>query len=91
MLHLLKHFKLIVDHLFIASNILLEDYLDSNLAIGTVGFSNDAIGTSTECPAKTVPRSVAIIIRNERHVVRRVGGGLLVVAVRLAVQPVHHA
>lgn len=46
-LHLLQHFQLVVDHLLVTADILLQDDLDGDLAIWAVGLADDAIGTST--------------------------------------------
>jgi hypothetical protein len=45
-LHALQHLQLVVYHLLISPHILLQDDLDGNLALGTVGLSDDAI-----CPS----------------------------------------
>jgi hypothetical protein len=44
-LHALKHFQFVVDHLFIAFDVLLQDDLDRDLALRTVGLAHDSIGT----------------------------------------------
>lgn len=53
-LHLLQHFQFVIDHLLIAADILLQDDLDSDLAIRAVGLANDAIGSSTQGLSKLV-------------------------------------
>jgi hypothetical protein len=47
-LHLLQHFQLVVDHLLVAANILLQDDLDRDLAIRAVGLANDSIGSGAQ-------------------------------------------
>ena len=54
MLHSLQHFHLVVYHLLIAPDALLEDNLDRTLALGAICLSNNAICTSAECLAKPV-------------------------------------
>lgn len=56
MLELLQHLQLVVDHLFVTLDIALQDDLDGNLARGTVGLTNDSIGTSTEGSTESVER-----------------------------------
>ena len=53
-LQALKHVELVVDHFLIAFDILLQDDLDSDLALWTVGFSDDSIGSRTECPSEAI-------------------------------------
>lgn len=53
-LHLLQHFQLIVDHLLVTADILLQDDLHRDLALRAVGLSNDTIGSSTQCLSKLV-------------------------------------
>lgn len=53
-LHALQHLELVVDHLLVSAHVLLQDDLDRNLALGTVGFSYDAICASTQCLSKPV-------------------------------------
>jgi hypothetical protein len=44
----LQHRKLVIDHLLVTLDVLLQDDLDGNLASRAVGLTNDSIGTSTE-------------------------------------------
>ena len=53
-LHLLQHFQFIVNHLLVAANILLQDYLDRDLAVWAVGLSNDTISSSAQRLSKLV-------------------------------------
>lgn len=55
-LHPLQHFELIVDHLLIALDILLEDDFHSDLSRWTVCLSHNAICTRAESSAKSVFR-----------------------------------
>ncbi len=43
----LEHVQLVVDHALVALDILLQDDLDSHLARGALGLSDDAIGPRT--------------------------------------------
>ncbi len=54
MLHFLEHLQLVVDHLLIAANVLLQDDLDCYLAVWAFGLSDDAIGSSTQCLSELV-------------------------------------
>ena len=56
-LHALQHLELIVDHLLVSANILLQDDLDRDLALRTVGFPDDTICASTQCLSKAVSGS----------------------------------
>lgn len=58
MMHALEHIKLIIDHLFIALDVLLEYDLDGNLALRTICLSHNAISACTERFAHFIPRSV---------------------------------
>lgn len=44
---LLQHLEFVIDHLLIASDILLQDDLDGDFALGGVGFANDSISART--------------------------------------------
>lgn len=61
-LHALQHLQLVVDHLLVSANILLQDDLDSHLALGAVGFPDDTIGTRTQCLPEAVSRSAADLL-----------------------------
>lgn len=50
----LEHLKFVVNHFLIAANILLQDNLDGDLTVGTVGFANDAIGSGAKGPPELV-------------------------------------
>ena len=54
----LEHVELIVNHLLIALDVLLQDDLDSHLARGAVCLTNYSIGTSAKGPTESVFRSV---------------------------------
>jgi hypothetical protein len=56
-LHALQHLELVIDHLLVSANILLQDDLDGDLALGAVGLSDDAICTSTQRLSEAVSRS----------------------------------
>lgn len=60
MMHSLEHLHFVVDHLFVASNILLQNNLDGAFASWAVSLPHDAIGTSTECFAEAIVRSVSV-------------------------------
>lgn len=62
MLHALQHFQLVVHHLFVSPDILLQDDLDSDLALGAVGFSDNTIRSSAERLSKLVSRSVGALL-----------------------------
>lgn len=47
-LHALQHLQLVVDHLLVPADVLLEDDLDGDLALGAVGLADDAIGSGTQ-------------------------------------------
>ena len=53
-LHALQHLQLIVHHLLVAAHILLQDDLDSDLALGAVSFSDDTVGSGAECLSEAV-------------------------------------
>jgi hypothetical protein len=53
-LHALEHLQLVVHHLLIAPNILLQNDLDGDLALGAVGLPDNAIGAGTQCLAEAV-------------------------------------
>jgi len=54
MMHTLKHLHFIVDHLLVASDIFLEDYLYGAFSLRTICFPYNSICTSTECFAESV-------------------------------------
>lgn len=51
----LEHLKLIVDHVFISANVLLENDLDCDLlAVGGVSLANDTVCACTQCSSEFV-------------------------------------
>lgn len=54
----LQHGKLVIDHLLVALDVLLQDDLDGNLASGAVCFTNDSIGSSTEGASELILGSI---------------------------------
>lgn len=50
----LKKVEFIVHHALITLDILLQDDLDSHLALRGVGLADDAVGTGTQGPAELV-------------------------------------
>jgi hypothetical protein len=57
MLHALEHLHFVVDHLFVALDVLLEDDLDSAFSQRSVSLTDDAICTSAEGLSEAVFRS----------------------------------
>jgi hypothetical protein len=55
----LKHIQLVIHHLLIALDVLLQDDLDGDLARGTLSLADDTIGASAEGSAEPVLGSVA--------------------------------
>jgi hypothetical protein len=53
-LHFLQHFQLVVDHLLVAADILLQDDLDCDLAVRAVSLTDDTISSSAQCLSKLV-------------------------------------
>jgi hypothetical protein len=89
-LEALEHLQFVVDHLVVAFDVLLQDDLDGAFSLGWLCFSDDAVGSSSESPAKLVLGSVVAMSVG----VLWVGGvldELLVIAVGLAVEFVEHA
>lgn len=56
----LQHLQFIVNHLFVALDILLQDDLDGNFLTLKVCFSNDSVGTSTQGSAELVLRFLIV-------------------------------
>lgn len=54
MFHLLEEVKLVVDHLLVALDVLLEDDLDCDLASRALGLADDTIGTGTKRASEMV-------------------------------------
>lgn len=55
----LEHLQLVVDHAFVALDILLQDDLDGDLAGGAIGLPHDTIGAGTEGSSEFILRSIA--------------------------------
>lgn len=89
-LHLLQHFQLIVDHLLVATNVLLQDDLDCNFAIWAIGLTNDTVRSSTQCLPELVARPVVTCLVYDCVSGAFARHGLAVVAVGLAMQLVEH-
>lgn len=53
-LEALQHLELVVDHLVVAFDVLLQDDLDGAFSLGRVCLSDNAIGTGTERLAEPV-------------------------------------
>lgn len=66
----LQHLQLIIDHLLVALDILLEDDLHSDLSSAAFSLANNAICASAQCLPKPVLRSV----NDERRMPRMRGG-----------------
>jgi hypothetical protein len=54
MVETLEQIQLVVDHTLIATDVLLQDNLDSHAPLGRFRFANDAICTSSKRLAKAV-------------------------------------
>lgn len=54
MVHLLQQEQLVVDHLLVALDILLQDNFDGDLAGRVLGLPDDAVGSRTECSTEAV-------------------------------------
>jgi len=57
-LEALEHLQFVVDHLVVAFYVLLQNDLDGAFPLGRLCFSDDAVGSSSEGPAKLVLGSV---------------------------------
>lgn len=53
-LQALKHVELVIDHPLVALDVLLQDDLDSDLALWAIGLSDDAIGACAERPTEAI-------------------------------------
>ena len=53
-LQALKHLQLIVDHLLIALDVLLQDNLHRDLALRAIGLADNAVCARTKGPAEAV-------------------------------------
>lgn len=60
-LHALQHLQLVVHHLLVSTNVLLQDDLDGDLALGAVSLADDAICASSQCLSEAVSRSVIVV------------------------------
>lgn len=89
-LHALKHLKLVVDHLFVAPHVLLQNDLDSNLSLWTIRLPHDAIGAGTQCLSKAVSGSAIIVLSFIVACEALEGRELSIVAFGLTVQLVEH-
>ena len=54
MVQLSQHVELILDHLLIALDILLEYYLDRDFLVIDIRFPNDAVRARTQRPAELI-------------------------------------
>jgi hypothetical protein len=59
--HALQHLQLVVHHLLIAFYVLLQDDFDSDLALGAVGLTDDAICAGAQCLSEAVSRSAIVV------------------------------
>jgi hypothetical protein len=55
-LHALQHLQLIVDHLLVSADVLLQDDLDSDLALGAVGLADDTVCAGSQRLSEAVSR-----------------------------------
>jgi len=63
----LEHFQLIVDHLLIPTDILLQNNLDGDLSSGGgLGFADDTICSCTEGSSEPVQSSISVMVSNGR-------------------------
>jgi hypothetical protein len=60
--HALKHFQLVVDHLFVAPHVLLQDNLDRDLALGAVSLADDTIRAGTKRLSESITRPAVTTI-----------------------------
>jgi len=64
----LEHFQLIVDHLLIPTDILLQDNLDGDLSSsGGLGLTDDTICSCTEGSSEPVQSSISVTVSNGRR------------------------
>jgi hypothetical protein len=66
-LHALQHLQLIVDHLLVSADVLLQDDLDSDLALGAVSLTDDAICASSQRLSEAVSRSAGEVSACEMY------------------------
>lgn len=88
--HALKHLQLVVYHLLVSLDILLQDNLDGDLALGAISFPHDTIGSGTQRLSEAVSRPGGRCLACEVCSKVRAGYELAVIAVGLAVQLVQH-
>lgn len=62
MVETLEHLKLIVDHLLVAFDILLQYYFDSNLDSIEICFAHNTVGASSECSPEFVLRLLVVAV-----------------------------
>ena len=60
MMHSLQHLHFIIHHLFVASNVLLENDLDGALSLWAICFPHDAVRAGTERFTKAIVRSRSV-------------------------------
>jgi hypothetical protein len=89
-LHALQHLQLVVYHLLVSPHILLQDDLDGNLALGTVGLSHDAICPSAECSSEAIAGPARDFSAKGLQARDQWRYELAIIAIRLAVQLVEH-
>ena len=73
MVELLKHFQLIIHHLLVALDILLEYYLDCHLLALNIGLSNYAICASTESSSEPVHGFLVVAARLTMQLAEHIG------------------
>jgi hypothetical protein len=66
----LQHVELVVNHLLVAFDVLLQNDLDGDLAGRALGLTNDAIGTSAEGATEPVFSPIAIVSSENVSAVR---------------------
>ena len=88
----LEHLKLIVDHVFISTNVLLEDDLDCHLlAVGGVSLANDTVCACTQCSSELVERPSNTDQKLVDHYQSKYRNrSLFLIALRLSRQLVEH-
>lgn len=89
MLHLLQHSHLIIDHLLVTPHVLLENDLDRAFALGPVRLAHDAVCAGPKRLEEVVFGPAIIFLSGA--LAARLGFVLFLVALRLAVQLVHHS
>lgn len=90
----MEHVELVVDHLLVSLDVLLEDDLDGDLAGRAFSLANDAIGTGAEGSSESILCSMglpSVIVLKLTHSRFTRNDLLFLVALGLAAQPVKHA